>query len=293
MSEVRGYKVFNHDWTCSPDGKPYQYTCPGIFTINDFPIPCKRGFHFCKRAIDCFNHYDFDPENKIAEVIAIGEVIKEGDKCCTNKLQIVREISWSELLALVNAGQKCTGLGNSGRYNSGDWNSGDWNSGDCNSGRYNSGSYNSGDYNSGDWNSGRYNSGDWNSGNCNSGRYNSGDWNCTCYSNGVFCTEVPKILLFNKPSEFTYQKWCETDACFILNKLGKLLNIWVLEVEMTDSEKIAHPEYKTAGGYLKTLNMFDSCKQRWDRLSDYEKDIIKAIPNFDPEIFKKITGIEV
>ena len=238
MSEVRGYKVFNHDWTCSPDGKPYQYTCPGIFTINDFPIPCKRGFHFCKRAIDCFNHYDFDPENKIAEVIAIGEVIKEGDKCCTNKLQIVREISWSELLALVNAGQKCTGLGNSGRYN-------------------------------------------------------SGDWNCTCYSNGVFCTEVPKILLFNKPSEFTYQKWCETDACFILNKLGKLLNIWVLEVEMTDSEKIAHPEYKTAGGYLKTLNMFDSCKQRWDRLSDYEKDIIKAIPNFDPEIFKKITGIEV
>lgn len=31
----------------------------------------------------------------------------------------------------------------------------------------------------------------------------------------------------------------------------------------------------------------------WRGLNDYEKSIIKAIPNFDKEIFKEITGVDV
>lgn len=35
---VRGYKVFEEDWTCSPNGNTKQYTCPGKFEedINDW-----------------------------------------------------------------------------------------------------------------------------------------------------------------------------------------------------------------------------------------------------------------
>ncbi|MBS6322356.1 MAG: hypothetical protein KH453_12935 [[Eubacterium] siraeum] len=102
---VKGYKVFNSDWTCR--GK--QYTCPGKFEEDVTPIQCRRGMHFCKKAADCFNYYLFDQNNKVAEVIAYGEVSEEGDKCATNKLEVVREIPWSELLGLVNTGKGCTG----------------------------------------------------------------------------------------------------------------------------------------------------------------------------------------
>ena len=37
-----------------------------------------------------------------AEVIAYGDIAEESDKCCTNKLEIVREIPWQELLTIVN-----------------------------------------------------------------------------------------------------------------------------------------------------------------------------------------------
>lgn len=105
MSEtgvVKGFKVFNSDWTCSPNGNTKQYTCPGKFEEDITPIRCGRGMHFCKKAADCFNYYNFNPENKVAEVIAYGDIAEEGDKCCTNKLEIVREIPWAELLEIVN-----------------------------------------------------------------------------------------------------------------------------------------------------------------------------------------------
>ena len=175
---VKGYKVFNSDWTCR--GK--QYSCPGIFEEFVSPSVCNVGMHFCKNASDCFCYYDFDPKNHVAEVIAHGTVAEDENKCATNKLEIVREIPWAEVLEIVNTGKACTGRCNSGDCNSGDrnsgdCNSGDWNSGNCNSGNWNSGDCNSGDCNSGDCNSGDRNSGDCNSGNCNSGNWNSGDCN--------------------------------------------------------------------------------------------------------------------
>lgn len=110
MTEIKGYKVFNPDWTCR--GK--QYACPGVFEEDVRPDVCNCGMHFCKNAADCFNYYSFDPENKVAEVIALGDVMETEDKCATNKIQIVREIPWEELLNIVNTGKNCTGLCNTG-----------------------------------------------------------------------------------------------------------------------------------------------------------------------------------
>lgn len=113
---VKGYKVFNPDWTC----KGKQYTCPGTFEEDVNPSVCNVGMHFCQNAADCFRYYDFDPNNHVAEVIAHGTVAEDDNKCATNKLEIVREIPWAEVLEIVNTGKACTG-----RCNSGDWNSGD------------------------------------------------------------------------------------------------------------------------------------------------------------------------
>jgi hypothetical protein len=136
---VKGYKVFNSDWTCR--GK--QYSCPGTFEEFVSPSVCNVGMHFCKNAADCFRYYDFDPNNHVAEVIAHGTVAEDEYKCATNKLEIVREIPWAEVLEIVNTGKACTGRWNSGNWNSGNRNSGDWNSGNQNSGNRNSGDWNS------------------------------------------------------------------------------------------------------------------------------------------------------
>ena len=87
-------------------------------------------------------HYNFDSSNKVAEVIAYGEVRTDGDKSCTDKLEIVREIPWDEVLRIVNIGKNCTGRCNTGNRNTGDWNTGDWNTGDWNKSSFNTGCFN-------------------------------------------------------------------------------------------------------------------------------------------------------
>lgn len=273
MSEVKGFKVFNPDWTCR--GK--QYTCPGEFEEDGKIGVCNSGMHFCKKAVDCFNYYFFDSKNKVAEVIAYGDVVEEGDKCCTNKLKIIREIPWSELLTIVNTG---------------DYNSGNHNSGDYNSGHYNSGNHNSGNHNSGNCNSGNHNNGHYNSGHYNSGDYNSGDFNKTNFSNGCFNTKEQKICFFNKPSSWNYEDWLESAALEILNNFPLAVE-HILPGDMTEKEIKEHPESKTTGGYLKTTNNSERANNWWRGLSDKEKETIKALPNFDKEIFKEITGIDV
>ena len=282
---MEGYKVFEHDWTC----RGFQYEVGKTFEEDVTPSCCNRGFHFCKELKDCFNYYPFNPDNKVAKVIALGEIDEESDdsKCCTNKIQIVEEISWEDVLRMVNLGKGNAGNRNSGDWNSGNRNSGNRNSGDCNSGNRNSGDWNSGNRNSGDWNSGNRNSGDWNSGN-----RNSGDWNKTNFSNGCFNTEEPKIFLFNKPSDWTYRDWLNSDARYLLNQIPKNVVDWIWSDNMTNEEKEQHPEYEVVGGYLKILDESECGQLWWDSLSERYKNIIKAMPNFDDEIFKEITGID-
>ena len=283
---MKGYKVFNSDWTC----RGFQFEVGKVFEEDVTPVCCDKGFHFCTKASDCFSYYKFDPNNKVAEVEALGEIDSndEDSKCCTNKIKIVREINWQEVLELVNLGKACTGLCNSGNRNSGLCNSGNRNSGDCNSGNRNSG-----DWNSGNRNSGNRNSGNRNSGNRNSGDWNSGDWNKTCFSNGCFNTESPKIYLFNKPSNWNYSDWLNSDARYILMNCPSNVLSWIWEDDMTDEEKEQHPEYLATGGFLKHIEEETGRQMWWDGLSDVQKDSVMQLPNFDKDIFKEITGISI
>lgn len=313
MTKIRGFKVFRPDWTCSPNGNTKQYTCPGKFEEEGELDVCGHGMHFCQNAADCFNYYPFDSNNKVAEVIAYGEVRTKGDKSCTDKLEIVREIPWDEVLRIVNTGKNCTGLCNTGSLNAGsrntgsrntgngntgdcntrNWNTGDWNTGDCNTGSRNTGNRNTGNRNTGDCNTGDHNIGDGNTGGWNTGNWNTGDWNKSSFNTGCFNTKEQKIMLFNKPSDMTYCEWMDSAARHLLNQIPESVVKWVCEKDMTDEEKAAYPTYETTGGYLKVLDESECGQLWWNGLSDCDKQIIKSIPNFDPDIFYECTGIKV
>ena len=280
---VKGFKVFNPDWTCTPGSNFKQYTCPGIFEEDVDVKICNRGMHFCKNLVDCFKYQSFDPENKVAEVIAHGEIDERDNKCCTNKLEIVREIPWSEVLERVNQGKGCTGLCNTGNRNTGD----------CNTGNWNTGNWNTGNRNTGDWNTGDWNTGNWNTGNRNTGNRNTGDWNYSSFNSGCFNTSEHKILMFDEPSDWTYQDWLNSEAHWILRRMPKDVTTWVYACDMTDEEKAAHPEHVTTGGYLKKLDEKDVAQDYWNSLSENQKQIILSLPNFDKEKFYQCTGIRV
>ena len=85
---VKGFKVFNPDWTC----RDKQYTCPGEIKEDVKPMACSAGMHFCPDLKDCVEYYQNNPNNHCAEVIALGEVVQDDNKCATNHLQIIREM---------------------------------------------------------------------------------------------------------------------------------------------------------------------------------------------------------
>jgi hypothetical protein len=188
-----------------------------------------------------------------------------------------------------NSGDHNSGDWNSGHCNPGDHNSGDWNSGHCNPGDWNSGDWNSGNcnsggHNSGDRNSGHFNSGDCNSGHCNSGDHNSGDWN-----SGHFNTNSPdKIRLFNSWVDMSHKEFNEKyNICMDIP-----INKWVYKEDMTKEEKQEVSGWETVGGYLKTLDYKEACCIWWQENPDRHDDFL-SLPNFDANIFKEITGIDV
>ena len=284
---MKGYKVFNKDWTC----REFQYEVGKTYEMKENPVCCERGFHFCGKLIDCFNYYNFGSENKVAEIEALGAIDDDGneEKYCTNKIKIVRELTWHEVLDLVN-----TGKDNIGRGNTGNGNAGDRNTGDRNTGGLNTGNWNAGDRNTGGLNTGNGNAGDRNTGERNAGNRNTGDWNSTDFSTGCFNTKEEKIRLFNKRSKWTYRDWRCSSARDLMCDCPHTKTVWIDEKYMTDSEKEENPTWKCSGGYLKINEVTDEDRQAWwDNLDDEEQEEIKSLPNFDKEIFKEITGIKV
>ena len=296
---MKGYKVFHSDWTC----RGYQYEVGKTYEMAESPKCYEMGFHFCKRLVDCFNYYNFDPNNKVAEIEAIGEIDfnDTNSKCCTNKIVILKELTWAEVLDMCNTGKGNSGKRNSGNYNSGDYNSGHYNSGNHNTGDGNCGNYNSrenncGDYNCGDSNSGNYNSGHCNSGHHNTGDYNSGHYNSGNHNSGYCNTNTPKVRMFNHVTDFDFDDKTITRFENILFNCPQSYKYsdFISISDMSEDEIIRHPECKIIGGYVKTI-IFEVDKQKWwdERVSDDDKKFIKSLPYFDAEIFYECVGIRI
>ena len=235
-----------------------------------------------------------------------------------DKIHIVCEITWEELLSSINTGKgnsgnknadnrntgnSNTGNKNTGNKNTGDWNTGNRNAGNCNTGNKNAGDFNTGNWNTGYWNTGNGNTGDYNTGDCNTGDWNTGDFNAGYWNTGdfntgdcnigCFNTQSQKLRFFDKETDMTFEEWRNSEAYRILQKIPFEPTRWIWADDMSEAEKAEHPEYKIAGGYLKVCDNTDCYKEWWDCLNEDEKDIIKSIPNFDAEKFFIITGIKV
>lgn len=277
--KITGYKAFNKDWTC----RGFQYEVGKTYAMKEKPECCNQGFHFCTNIADCFKHYSNDPKNtKIALVEALGDIDKEekDSKCCTNKIKIVKEISFT----------KAYELGNLGKCNTGFWNTGYRNTGNCNTGNWNTGYWNTGN-----WNTGYRNTGNWNTGRWNTGYWNTGSYNTCNHSSGMFNTKEQPLYLFNKPTDFTWEEFKNIfpNEYNLLFSTSFPLTEWICENNMSDKEKEENPEYKTTGGYLKKRTYHEAWRIIWDSWTKEQQDSIKKLPNFDKDIFKEITGIEV
>lgn len=160
-----------------------------------------------------------------------------------------------------NCGQANEGSRNAGHNNTGHCNTGSHNIGNHNVGHWNIGHHNVGDFNDGQCNSGDNNVGHWNSGNYNIGNCNTGGWNKGNRHTGYFNAEAPEIVMvFNKPC-------CKA--------------IW-------DAAK------KPA--FLYQLHPSKSVEERqaiYDNAPSWEKSHLRGLPNFDPGVFERATGVKV
>ena len=317
---MKGYKVFNSDWICHER----QYSCPGVFEHKGKLKLGNNGIHFYKTPADCFKYYDFDSENKVAEIEVIGNDVlgnKEDGLYCARKIEIIRELSWYEVLDLVNTGKNNTGFENHGDYNTGDWNTGNWNTGnwnngvgntgnnnpgDWNTGNYNignwntgecnNGSFNTGNNSTGDWNVGNYNSGNYNSGNHNDGDYNTGNYNHGSYNAGMNNTGVFNSGDYNVGNYNTgdFNKSDRNFGCF--NTVNDKMRFFNKESDMTYEEWESSEARRIIGGFFqfkskKPLNVSE--QNWWNNLSKEKQEIVLSLPNFNADIFKEITNIDV
>ena len=231
-------------------------------------------FHYCDSIQKVHEHYRVDEDNRFCEIEVLGREISDGEKCGSNKIRIVREITGDELNIMLGKINGNTGIFNTGNYNTGIFNTGNYNTGD----------WNTGNYNTGDWNTGNYNTGDWNTGYSNTGIFNS----CN-YSTGAFCNKDEKIRIFNIQSEMTMKEFLGSKYYRALYSAPFTLTGWVYYLE---NEKDTEDK-KALRGYLRRYTYKEACANWWENMTEKNKKIIMSMPNFDKEVFYDITGIEV
>jgi hypothetical protein len=311
MSWTKGYKAMH-----PVEGNPKAGMCRGFlfeegeaYELDGEVKLCSNGFHACKDVSLCGAYYDLS-KSIIAEVDLLGDVVYEEPtkhKAATNKIKIVRFLNKSELAGgNYNSGDRNSGDCNSGNCNSGDYNSGDRNSGDCNSGNCNSGDYNSGDYNSGDRNSGSYNSGycnsgsynsgnrnsgycnsgdynsgNRNSGNCNSGDRNSGDYNSGDYNSGDYNSGDRNSGSWNS---------CSHESGFFNSTPPEFIRVFNKPCKLSDWLKAKKPKF-IFFNLDPELGYKGSFKKAFNNATEDDVKLLKALPNFDAEVFYEISGI--
>ena len=99
--------------------------------------------------------------------------------------------------------------------------------------------------------------------------------------------EPTKVRIFNKETDVKREDIKFPD--FFYFKLTE----WVDENKMSDKEKVAYPSYVTTGGYLKAKTYKGTWRESWNNASEEDKRKVLGLPNWDNEIFKDISGIDV
>lgn len=99
---MKGYQIFDPDWAYLGAG----YEVGKTYEMKEHPVCGERGFGFYEKLKDSFSCYDIEWKNQVLEIEALGEIDKKGNKSCTNKIKIVRELSWKEVFGLLITGKE-------------------------------------------------------------------------------------------------------------------------------------------------------------------------------------------
>ncbi len=259
-SVIRGYKAMTKDMKC----RDFQFEVGKEYTHNGRIELCASGFHFCMSLGDVYSYYDFGTDIVVCEIEATGEVVEQedGQKSVTDKIVIVRTLGTQEASN---------------------------NKGNLNTGHSNTGESNTGDRNTGQRNTGHWNTGDRNTGHRNTGHWNTGHWNTVNFETGHFNTEPSDtIRVFNK--ECSRKEWENTfkpDCLYFDTKR------WIFPDGMTDEEKEENPSYKTANGFLKTIEYKEAFRLSMEKASSGSIELVKKLPNFDAKVFFEISGFKI
>lgn len=153
----------------------------------------------------------------------------------------------------------------------------------------NTGYRSTGYYSTGNDSTGYYSTGNCSTGNWSTGHWSTGDWSISNYSVGHFSTEdYSPYGAFNKPC--TKEIWDNSKKpFFIYFDLTK----WIRSIDMTDKEKEENKSHITTGGYLKVYEYKEAWQIAWDSATDEDKELLYKLPNFDADVFKEISGIDV
>ena len=286
MKEHTGklYKVINNknnsmnggefDWTkhLPTKNKPGKWT-PRITN----PEICSEGYHLTKH----WNFWINTKTDKVFECEAKNITEWDDDKCVCGSVRLIKEVKLDFKDKKMNTGYSNTGDRNTGNWNTGHKNTGDRNTGNRNTGNNNTGEWNTGyrntgnnntgDRNTGEWNTGEWNTGEWNTGYRNTGSRNTGDrntgyrntgnWNTGSRNTGCFNTKTPEYYeLFNQ------------------------------KITKKEYENTRFPNY-----FYFELEKNKTYKECWNKsfkkatLEEIEQTI--KLPNFNYEVFWKVTGI--
>ncbi|MFU8927524.1 hypothetical protein [Acinetobacter puyangensis] len=62
---------------------------------------------------------------------------------------------------------------------------------------------------------------------------------------------------------------------------------------MSDVEKQENPSFSCTGGYLKKYDYKEAFTKSVTEASKEDRDLIRALPNFDADIFLEISGVDL
>lgn len=82
-----GIKGFDKDLKCME----HQYKIGETYEMAEKPVLCETGYHYSKTIQDVFRFYPNVDKNRFCIVEILGDIENGINKCCTNRIKILRE----------------------------------------------------------------------------------------------------------------------------------------------------------------------------------------------------------
>ena len=100
---MKGYKAFKPGMVCDLAGNRFQYAENTVFEMEESPVVCESGFHFCKYPLDVLDYYplinDDGTVSEFAQVEALDDCVTDDDKkYSTRKIRIGAKFGLKELV---------------------------------------------------------------------------------------------------------------------------------------------------------------------------------------------------